>query len=204
MSPSEFDDRAKTWDEDAAKVERARAVAAEMREAIPLSREMRAMEYGCGTGLLSFELYHELGQIILADTSEGMLEVLRGKIAAAGAGNMQAVRLDLAEEEPLPKQFDLIYSLMVLHHIDDTQRILHGFHESLRAQGILCICDLDREDGSFHDGQFHGHPGFDRGALEEMVREARFEAVQFTTAHEIFRHGRRYPLFLMTARRAGA
>jgi 2-polyprenyl-3-methyl-5-hydroxy-6-metoxy-1,4-benzoquinol methylase len=202
MSVNEFDERAKAWDEDAAKVERARAVAAEMRRRVPLSREMKALEYGCGTGLLSFELYRELGPITLADNSEGMLEVLRGKIAAAGAMNMQAVRLDLTEEAPLTERFDLVYSLLVLHHVEDTRRLLDGFHQALRPQGILCICDLDREDGSFHDGEFHGHLGFDRDALAGMVREAGFEEAQLTTAHEIYRHGRRYPLFLLTARRS--
>jgi ubiquinone/menaquinone biosynthesis C-methylase UbiE len=202
MTVNEFDERARTWDEDAAKVERARAVAAEMRRTIPLTREMQALEYGCGTGLLSFELYHNLGQITLADNSEGMLEVLRGKIAAAGAMNMHAVRLDLAEEAPLTERFDLVYSLMVLHHVDDTPRLLQGFHQVLRPGGILCVCDLDREDGSFHDGEFHGNLGFERAALAGMLQEAAFENVQFTTAHEIYRHGRRYPLFLLTSRRS--
>ena len=203
MTVDEFGEQAKTWDQDPAKVERARAVADEMRKRIPLTREMRALEYGCGTGLLSFELYRDLGQITLADTSEGMLEVLRGKIAAAGAGNMHAVRLDLTEEGSLPERFDLIYSLMVLHHIDDHRRVLDGFHQALRPEGILCICDLDREDGTFHDGEFHGPPGFDRAELAGLVQEAGFENVGFSTAHQIPRHGRLYPLFLLTARRSG-
>lgn len=44
---------------------------------------MTALEYGCGTGLLSFNLQPFLGKIVLADTSEEMLEVLKEKIAAS-------------------------------------------------------------------------------------------------------------------------
>ncbi len=51
-------------------------VADAIRKAVPLSKEMKAFEYGCGTGLLSFALQPDLGEITLADTSQGMLEVL--------------------------------------------------------------------------------------------------------------------------------
>ncbi|MGE5378250.1 MAG: class I SAM-dependent methyltransferase, partial [Bacteroidota bacterium] len=76
-----FDERARDWDSDPRKVERARAVADAMRQAVPLSNEMKALEYGCGTGLLSFALQSDLGPITLADTSQGMLDVLSEKIA---------------------------------------------------------------------------------------------------------------------------
>ena len=70
-----FDERAKDWDSDPKKVERARVVAEAIRKAIPLEHSMKALEYGCGTGLLSFALQPDLGQITLADTSQGMLDV---------------------------------------------------------------------------------------------------------------------------------
>ncbi len=76
-----FDERARDWDSDPKKVERARVVADAIRKTIPLSQEMKALEYGCGTGLLSFALQPDLGEITLADTSQGMLDVLREKIA---------------------------------------------------------------------------------------------------------------------------
>ena len=119
-----FDERAKDWDSDPKKIERAGAVAKAIRRAIPLSNEMEALEYGCGTGLLSFALQSDLGQITLADTSQGMLDVLSEKIASAGVTNMHPVRLDLASD-PLPAgRYDLTYSLMTLHHIHDVNDIL--------------------------------------------------------------------------------
>src|ERR1043165_7349852 len=93
-----FDERAKDWDSDPAKVERARVAADAIRKAIPLAKEMKAFEYGCGTGLLSFALQSNLGQITLADTSQGMLDVLKEKIAGAGVMNMHPVRLDLTSD----------------------------------------------------------------------------------------------------------
>ena len=93
---TDFDERAKDWDTDPAKVDRARAVADAIRRALDIRPGMTALEYGCGTGLLSFFLQSDFASIILADTSQGMLEVLRDKIKVAKTAHMHPVRLDLA------------------------------------------------------------------------------------------------------------
>jgi ubiquinone/menaquinone biosynthesis C-methylase UbiE len=203
---SNFDERAKDWDSDPKKVERARAVADAIRTAIPLSTQMKGLEYGCGTGLLSFALQSELGEITLADTSQGMLDVLREKIASADARNMHPVRLDLATD-PLPEErYDLTYSLMTLHHIQDVGDILVKFRDLLAPKGYLLVADLDQEDGSFHtDGSTDVHLGFDRGELQKMVEESGFGNVSFSTAYEIKKkignEEKTFPVFLMTAQK---
>ncbi len=199
-----FDERAKDWDSDPKKVERARVVAEEIRKAIPLSREMNAFEYGCGTGLLSFALQADLGQIILADTSQGMLDVLAEKISAAGVTNMRPIRLDLAEDTIPPQKYHLTYSLMTMHHIHDTQDILNKFHIILEPGGYLLIADLDKEDGSFHtDGTTDVHKGFAQSELKKQVETAGFTDVKFTTAYTIRKkvgdEEKTFPVFLMSA-----
>lgn len=202
---TDFDARAKTWDEDPAKVERARIVAEAIREAVPLRADMQALEYGCGTGLLSFPLQPELGHITLADSSAGMLEVLRGKIAASGARNMTPVKLDLLQDALPAQRFGLIYSLLTLHHIPDTQGILKAFSTLLEPGGYLCISDLDREDGSFHGEGFSGHNGFDRAELGAKAEQAGLTQVSFRTVHVMQKNAGdkqgRYPMFLMIARK---
>jgi ubiquinone/menaquinone biosynthesis C-methylase UbiE len=202
-----FDERAKDWDSDPKKVERARAVAEAIRSAIPLTSNMTALEYGCGTGLLSFAFQADLGQITLADTSRGMLDVLSEKIAAAGVTNMHPTRLDLSTD-PLPvERFDLTYSLMTLHHIEDAKGILKKFHALLEPSGILCIADLDKEDGTFHtDGTTDVHLGFERGELQKWVEDTGFADIKFSTAFEIKKKigdiEKTFPVFLLTARKA--
>jgi SAM-dependent methyltransferase len=202
-----FDERAKDWDSDPDKVLRAGAVADAILNVVPLSNEMNALEYGCGTGLLSFALQSDLGEITLADTSQGMLDVLREKITAAGVTNMHPVRLDLSAD-PLPmERFDLTYSLMTLHHIYDVKEILSKFHDLLAPKGYLLVADLDKEDGSFHtDGSTDVHLGFDRDELQRMVEEAGFENVSFSTAWNIRKkignEEKTFPIFLMAAQKA--
>lgn len=203
---ADFDARAATWDEDPAKIERARAVADAIDREAPLSPSMRALEYGAGTGLLSFLLRPRLGEIVLADVSEGMLEVARGKIAAAGDASMHAVRLDLLHDPVPVERYDVVYSLMTLHHVRDTATILRRFHETLAHPGLLLVADLDAEDGSFHGEGFDGHSGFDRAALREQALAAGFADARFVTAYEMTketRHGvRTFPIFLMIAVKA--
>jgi ubiquinone/menaquinone biosynthesis C-methylase UbiE len=205
---TDFDERAKDWDSDPKKVERARAVADAIRKAIPLSTNMTALEYGCGTGLLSFALQEDLGQITLADTSQGMLDVLGEKIAASGVTNMHPIRLDL-ETEPLPaEKYHITYSLMVLHHIHDARGILSKFYDLLEPNGYLVVADLDKEDGSFHtDGTTDVHKGFGRHELHGWVEAVGFENVRFSTAYEIRKEvdgGEKvFPVFLMSAQKPG-
>jgi len=200
-----FDLQAQAWDDDPAKVDRARRVAeAIVAQAGPLSG-LRVLDYGCGTGLLGFALQPQVGHVTLADRSQGMLAVLRGKIAASGAGNLAALALDLAEG-PLPGlRFDLIATLMVLHHVPDTDGILARFHALLAPGGRLCVADLDLEDGSFHGAGAQVHPGFDRVELAGRMERAGFRAVRFSSPFQVLRATaageRSYSGFLAVAER---
>lgn len=204
---SQFDDKAREWDTPEHQ-ERAEAIAKAIRIHVPLSNEMKAFEYGCGTGQLSFELRESIGPIALADTSDGMLEVLRDKIKAHSADDMQPTKLDLSSD-PLPnKQFDLIYTAMTLHHIPDIRQILSQFYAMLNFNGYLCIADLDKEDGSFHGYDVDNvHRGFDRQELKSLTANIGFANVDFSTAynleHEVDEQGntKTFPIFLMVAQK---
>jgi ubiquinone/menaquinone biosynthesis C-methylase UbiE len=202
---TDFDRRAAAWDNDPVKAARAHAVAEAIRREVPFRPGMRALEYGCGTGLLGFALAPFPGELTLADASDGMLDVLRGKIAATGARNMTAVKLDLLADALPEARFDLVCLLMVLHHIPDTDAILRAFHAVLAPGGRLCIGDLDSEGGTFHGPGFDGHNGFDRDALAAKASAAGFTNVRFATAYENPRKvggaTRLFPVFLMVANR---
>lgn len=200
MGVTNFDERAKDWDSDPMKVERARVVADAIRAAIPLTLQTRALEYGCGTGLLGFALQPYLASITLADTSQGMLDVLTQKIRAACVTNMYPVCLNLITD-PLPAaRYQVICSLMTLHHIHDTDAILRKFHKLLEPGGHLCIADLEKEDGSFHDASITDvHHGFDRGQLCALAEGAGFQNVNFSHVYAIQKAKSSFPLFLMIA-----
>ncbi len=208
LDAAHFDSKARQWDDNPVFKERGLKIADAVRQSVPLKREMSALDYGCGTGLLSFPLKDELGPILMADSSAGMLEVVAEKIVAQGVTNMTPLKLDLLAD-PLPAQrFDLIVTSMTLHHVPDTNQILRVFHALLNPGGYLCIADLDQEDGSFHGIEVDVHHGFDRDELSRNAAQAGFADMQFQTVFSIAKEHasgtRDYPVFLLTARRAGA
>ena len=203
--PSEFDQRAATWDDDVRKGQRAQTAAACIRGHVPLDSRTRVFEYGCGTGLLSFALRPWVGEMTLADSSDGMIEVVRGKIAAAGENRMRALQVDLTSDPAPEGPFDLVCTLMALHHVSRLDPVLAAFHTVLAPAGWLCIVDLDKEDGSFHGAGFTGHSGFDRAALGALLAAHGFRVTAdeqcFTIGRQTPQGRRVYPVFLTTARR---
>jgi len=204
--PIDFDARARTWDEDAAKVDRARRVADAIAARVPLAGKT-VLEYGAGTGLLGLALQSRVAQVTLVDSSREMLAVAREKIAASGVANATTLLLDLAAGPPPPgTRFDVVCSLMTLHHVPDTEGILRAFHALLAPGGVLCVADLDREDGSFHGPGVPVHHGFDRPELAARLERCGFRPVEFVTACEVARPAgasvRSYPVFLAIASKA--
>ncbi len=205
---TDFDAAARTWDADGEKRERARRVAQAIAARVPGLRGMSVLEYGCGTGLLGFELQPHVARLTMADSSRQMLAVVREKLAARGASNASAVRLDLTADALPDDRYDLVCTLMTLHHIPDVDAFLQKVHGLVSPGGFVCISDLDAEDGAFHGPGFTGHNGFRRDDLAARLARAGFEDVRLETACEVVKDtasGRRtFPLFLATAVRRGA
>lgn len=200
--PAFFDEAAATWDEDEAKVERARVVAEVLRDAVPLDESTRLLEYGAGTGLVTQALGDAVGPVTLADLSTGMREVMAAKVAAGDLpADARIWDVDLAEADPPEERFDLVVTVLTLHHIPELDRVLHGFAALLDDGGHLAVVDLEEEDGSFHGEGFGGHHGFARPDLQARLETAGFTDVAFRPCHHIERDTGTFPMFLATATR---
>jgi predicted TPR repeat methyltransferase len=196
---SSFDERAATWD-DPVKIERAAVVARVIGEAIRLDGAMRVLEYGAGTGLVTQALRNMVGPVTLVDTSAGMRDVMADKLARGVIPDARVWDLDLSTDAPPDEQFDLVVTVLTLHHIPQIDPVLVSFAALLADGGSVCIVDLEAESGSFHGKGFEGHHGFDRSWLTARLEAAGFTDVSFRRCHEIVRDDGTYPLFLATAR----
>jgi ubiquinone/menaquinone biosynthesis C-methylase UbiE len=164
---SEFDEKAAEWDTPERR-DRAHQLADTIREHVPLNKDMCAIDIGAGTGLLGLDLLHDIGSVVLADPSEGMIEVARTKIEAEGIVDASAVVFDFPSDRALEgAPFDLAVSLLALHHVEDTAATLRSINAVLAPGGWIGLIDLDAEDGSFHDPDQPGihHHGFESGSL---------------------------------------
>lgn len=201
-----FDEIAESWDESPERTELAQAVGRAILAAATPRSGARALEFGCGTGLVTALLAPVLGYIVAADNSEGMLEVLRRKARALGLDNVEPRRLDVAREMPAGP-FDLIFSSMTLHHIGDVAGLLRRLAYELAPAGCVAVADLEAEDGTFHgDAEGIMHHGFDPHAVVRWLQDAGLESAATRRIHVIHKIGdggreHAYPVFLATATR---
>jgi ubiquinone/menaquinone biosynthesis C-methylase UbiE len=200
-----FDEHALTWDDDPKKTERAQAVAGEIINFIKPGKSLTALEFGCGTGSLSFELKDSFKKIILADSSRGMIDVLKEKIRAAGVKNFEPLLIEPPGEEIKAPMQDVIYTLMTLHHMPDIGKAMRTFHSLLKQDGYLCLSDLVKEDGSFHGPGEDVHHGFDRKELTGILQANGFSMDYYSECYTIEKEAgdtiKRYPIFLMIGRK---
>ncbi len=197
-----FDDAALHWDTPE-RIERANKLAASILHTVGDAPKDTALEFGCGTGLLSFALREHFQHIDCVDASEGMLYVLRQKIETADASNIVASDSGLLAQKEYAGAFDVIYSSMVFHHITDVEAQLRTLSPLLKPNGLLITIDLDKEDGSFHRAEpdFNGHNGFDRTTFAGWMQGCSFSDVQFKTAYAGKKGGLPYSLFLCRGRK---
>jgi tRNA (cmo5U34)-methyltransferase len=204
---NEFDNKAVEWDNNPMHWERSSAIAEEIKNLIPLNREMSALEYGAGTGITSFLLKDYLKEITLMDNSAEMIRVMNEKIYTTKAKNLKALNFNLEDEEYKGGKFDLIFTQMVLHHVNDIEKIIGAFHQLLNKGSYLAIADLYEEDGSFHGNGFTGHKGFNIDWLSGILSKNMFSAIFYKTCFVIDRkisetETKKFEVFIMTARKA--
>lgn len=197
-----FDDEAATWDDDPGHEKRQMAVAQAIEEAVTLTARMSAVDVGGGTGRLSILLADRVGSVVVTDPSAGMVQVARERIEAAGLGErLRAVRADLTIDR-LDGSYDVVWSSMALHHVEDVDGLLQSVAGLLVDGGRLAIADLDEDpDGAFHADKvdFDGHHGFDRQRLAEQLARAGFVDVNFLDATTILKGDREFGVFLCTS-----
>jgi SAM-dependent methyltransferase len=202
-----FDDKAKDWDKDPKKVERASVFANDILQFLGEKKIEKAFEFGSGTGLVSFNLKDYFQSITLADNSQGMIEVLTEKIKIERVSNMKPLLIDIFKDNLRLTGFDIVYTLLTLHHINDIGKTLSIFNSILRPGGYLCIGDLITEDGSFHykDPDFDGHRGFDPDDFKKQLTDhgftVEYEKIFSVIEREYNSEMRKYPMFLIIGRK---
>jgi tRNA (cmo5U34)-methyltransferase len=198
-----FNQRAQTWDNNPMHAERSAAIAENLIKRIPVKPEMIALDFGAGTGILSFMLANRFRSITMMDSALGMVSVMQDKVKEQGFANLKPVLFDLVKNVYETETFDCLFTQMVLHHISDIDGIFSRFYTVLRPGGYVAIADLYPEDGSFHGDSFDGHFGFDVIELTEKLERAGFKDVS-TESCFIYRKMtekglKDFPIFLMIA-----
>jgi len=197
-----FAHKSKSWDMNSKRVKNAKAIAEAIVKNIKLDKSMELMDFGAGTGLLSYFVAPEVHKIVAVDNSPSMLEQFEEKCNEF-ACETEIIHKDMSVET-LERKFDGIISSMTIHHLKEIPALFSKFYNMLNENGFIAIADLDSEDGSFHseDTGVH-HFGFERERLRRIASDAGFVDIQFETVSIIKKPHRDFPVFLMTAVKGG-
>lgn len=106
-----------------------------MRALLPDLHGRRVLDLGCGFGwFCRWAREQGAAQVVGIDVSENMLARARGATSDGAItyqrANMETI--DLAEAA-----FDLVYSSLALHYVDDFSRLMAEVHRTLKPQGYL-------------------------------------------------------------------
>lgn len=178
---------------------------------------LRGLEYGCGTAALGLEAQDLFRELLLVDSSAGMIAEVNKKLdarrsnprtARAAAGRvrqMRALQWDLSEEPLTDVEVDVVFSSLAFHHIHAVEQVLTNIRALLPVGGRLMIIDMDEDEGFWHRDQeeFNGHHGFDRGELTKWCEAAGFRVDSVETIHSMTKRmedgPHQVPLFLLDA-----
>ncbi len=176
---TEWDDYAATWDENEGAQAYADAALASLEKLLADSDLQLAgahvCDFGCGTGLLAERLAVECGSIDAVDSSEGMLDVLKAKVAQRWLKNVRP----LAELHTDDRLYDVVVCSSVCGFLTDYPGTLARLVSQLRPGGILVQWDweLDPDEEEAH--------GLTRDAIRDALETAGLEVLSVDVAFTI-------------------
>jgi len=193
-----FAHKSKSWDMNSKRVQNAKAIAKLIVKNIKLDDTMEIMDFGAGTGLLSFFVSQKVAKVVAVDNSPSMLEEFKKK-SREFASQTEVLAKDLSVDT-IDRKFDGIISSMTIHHLENISSLFEKFYTMLNDGGFIAIADLDTEDGSFHsDNTGVYHHGFDRKSLQSIAENVGFKDVHFDLASTIKKPHCSFTVFLLTA-----
>ncbi|MBU1568729.1 MAG: class I SAM-dependent methyltransferase [Proteobacteria bacterium] len=108
-------------------------------------RELRVLDLGAGTGLLSAGVAarYPRALLTLVDLSPAMLRIAEERFAGSDAGRVTFQVMDYGKE-PLRGIYDLIISALSIHHLTDNAKadLFEKVHNALEPGGMFINADL--------------------------------------------------------------
>ncbi len=115
-------------------------LAEQVLDGLPVARDWRVLEIGCGIGRLAKPLSARVGRVVGVDLSEEMIR--RGREYCADRPNVELHRTDGSLAFLEAGSFDFVFSHIVFQHVPRkayVERYLRDAHRLLKPGGILRV-----------------------------------------------------------------
>lgn len=122
---------------------------AHLARAVPLTRQMRAIEIGAGAGRVSLWLAERVGEVTLVDASEGQLAIARREAARRGLTNVKTIHASAETFRPEAGAYDLVLFSGLLTCLDDAavEALVDPIADALTDGGRLVLKEPVTTDG---------------------------------------------------------
>eukprot|EP00898_Chlorokybus_atmophyticus_P007507 jgi/Chlat1/7758/Chrsp66S07225 len=168
--------------------EKARSVTAVDSSKGMIGVSVKVSRFEKQTALVQFRL---VASALVSNQGHIVTKMLEHKVQKAGTPNVHPVCMQLESPSDLSSQrFDLAFSSMATHHIDDVQAFITLLAQFLKPGGTLVTFDLQKTDISIkmHTKQQHEtagvyhHEGFSCEEFQEFYAKAGLTSVECSTA----------------------
>jgi 2-polyprenyl-3-methyl-5-hydroxy-6-metoxy-1,4-benzoquinol methylase len=144
-----------------------------VRRLLPRNTGMSILDLGCGDGRISIPLVAESGDLLLVDSSAGMLELARRNVPPAMAGRVRWECVDLADFESQRKH-GVVLCIGVLAHVQNPVETLRRIARLVGPGGYALVQITD-------DAYRLGRLTHWAGALRRRVASAPTHALNHMT-----------------------
>ena len=158
------------------RVQIAKVSADAIRECLVDAKSKKAIDFGCGTGLVGINLLNDFKSVLFLDTSPNMIKQVNLKIQ-----NAETLCFDFEKDSLSDLHADYIFMAQVLLHIADFKSILVKLYDVLQPGGHLIIVDFDKNAEIVSDLV---HNGFDQKELTNIMSEIGYKKIRSRTFHK--------------------
>jgi 2-polyprenyl-3-methyl-5-hydroxy-6-metoxy-1,4-benzoquinol methylase len=96
------------------------------------------LEYGCATGITTYEIADNVKDIHGIDISSKMIEAAKRKVGERTIENIDFAQATIFDERYSRESFDVILAFSILHFLfEDTQKVMKRISELLKPEGLI-------------------------------------------------------------------
>lgn len=152
-----------------------------------LTKDMHAMEFGCGTGTTA--IYHApfVADYLGIDTSDKMIEIANRKKRLANLTKVNFEQGSIENIEAAEARYDVILGLSILHLLSDPESVIRQVHTLLKPDGLFVsstVCTIDTMPFFRYIAPLLGMIGLPKvknlseSGLEAIINQAGFKTIE--------------------------
>lgn len=159
----------------------ARAAADAIGEYLDNTKGKKAIDFGCGTGLVGLNLLEDFQSMVFLDTSQSMIDQIKEKINLHHIPNAETLCFDFEKDNLSDLRADCVFMSQVLLHIEDFKPVLKKLYDVLNPGGHLMIIDFNKNEEITSDLV---HNGFDQEELAGVMAELEYKNIRSKTFYQ--------------------